>query len=51
MDFVLNLLRLIGLICLALLGIVGSGFLTGCRLRETTEPDPSTDPTERNTES
>lgn len=51
MDVVLNLIGLFGLICLTLLGIVGSGLLTARRLRETTEPGPSTDPTERNTES
>jgi hypothetical protein len=51
MELVLNLFGLLGLICLALLGIAASGYLAARRMAETNEPEPSTDPTERNQES
>lgn len=51
MDLILNLLGLLGLICIALLGIAASGYLAARRMRETQEPELSTDPTERNQES
>ncbi|WP_431219332.1 hypothetical protein [Leifsonia xyli] len=51
MDLLINLLGLLGLICIALLGIAASGYLTARRMREAQEPEPSTDPTERNQES
>jgi hypothetical protein len=51
MDLLLNLLGLLGLICITLLGIVGSGLLTARRMAETTIHTSKTDTTERNTES
>lgn len=51
MDVLLNLLGLLGLICITLLGIAGSGYLNARLLRENNEPELSTDPTERNQES
>ena len=47
----LGLLGLLGLICVVLLGIAASGYLAARRMGETNEPEPSTDPTERNQES
>ena len=51
MDLILNLLRLLLIVGIALLGILGSGLLAARRMNETTKPEPSTDPTERNQES
>ncbi|MFP3466941.1 hypothetical protein [Leifsonia sp. SIMBA_070] len=51
MNLLINLLGLLGIICVALLGIAASGYLAARRMRETNEPEPSTDLTERNTES
>ena len=51
MDLIFNVLGLLALICVALLGIVASGYLAARRMSETNEPEPSTDPTERNQES
>lgn len=50
-DLILNLLGLLVLISIALLGIAASGYLAARRMREAQEPEPSTDPTERNQES
>jgi hypothetical protein len=51
MDLLVNLLGLLGLICITLLGVAASGCLAARRMREAPEPEPSTDPTERNKES
>lgn len=51
MNVLINLLGLMALICVALLGITASGYLAARRMREANEPEPSTDLTERNTES
>ncbi|GAA4137055.1 MULTISPECIES: hypothetical protein [Bacteria] len=51
MNLIFNLLGLLGLIFIALLGIAASGYLAARRMREAQEPEPSTDPTERNQES
>ncbi|WP_433861802.1 hypothetical protein [Streptomyces sp. L7] len=51
MDLILNLLRLLLIVGIALLGILGSGLLAAWRMSERKEPEPSTDPTERNQES
>lgn len=51
MDLIFNLLGLLALICVALLGILASGYFAARRMRETQEPEPSVDHTERNTKS
>lgn len=51
MDVLLNLLGLLGLIGITLLGIAGSGYLNARLIRESNQPELSTDPTERNQES
>ncbi|MEN2742897.1 hypothetical protein ABCS02_34430 [Microbacterium sp. X-17] len=51
MNLIFNLLGLLGLICIALLGIAASGYLAARRMREAQEPESSTDSTERNQES
>lgn len=51
MDLLINLLGLLGLICITLVGILASGYLAARRMRPATKPDASTDSTERNTES
>ncbi|MGO4535192.1 hypothetical protein [Leifsonia sp. 2MCAF36] len=51
MDILLNLLGLLAIVGIALLGIIGSGLLAARRMAEISQPDPRTDPTERNTES
>ena len=43
-DLILNLLGLLTLISIALLGIAASGYLAARRMRESQEPEPSTDP-------
>ena len=51
MDLVLSLLRLLLIVGIALFGILGSGLLAARRMSERKEPEPSTDPAERNQES
>lgn len=51
MDIILNLLRLLLIVVIALLGILGSGLLAAHRMSERKEAEPSTEPTERNHES
>lgn len=51
MNLLINLLGLLAIVGLALLGIAGSGLLAARRMTETHEPDPTTEPTERNKES
>lgn len=51
MDLLLNLLRLLLIVGIALLGILGSGLLAARRISERNDLEPSTDPTERNQES
>lgn len=51
MDLLLNLLRLLLIVGIALLGILGSGLLAARRMSEGKDLEPSTDLTERNQES
>ncbi|MEY9853495.1 hypothetical protein ABH923_003173 [Leifsonia sp. EB41] len=51
MDLFIDLLGLLGLICITLLGIAGSGWLAARRMRQNNELEPLTEPAERNQES
>ena len=51
MNLIFNVLGLLALICTALLGIVASGYLAARGMSLTNEPEPPTDPKERNTQS
>ncbi|HWU33073.1 MAG TPA: hypothetical protein VN108_09370 [Marmoricola sp.] len=51
MDLLLNVLGLLLIVSIALLGITGSGLLAARRMARSDPPDPSTDATERKTES
>ena len=51
MDLIFDVLGLLALTCVALLGIVASGYLAARRMRGVKEPEPSIDHTERNPKS
>ena len=51
MDVLLNMLGLLGLVCITLLGIAASGYLNARLMGENNEPELSAELTERNQES